>query len=198
MDPRRLLPSLAIATAFCLVLTAALVALRGSSGEPSDPGSAGAGAAAAPRTDATASAGPGSTAVRILAEWDDARSRAWARGDPSGLRTLYAPGSRTGALDAARLRRWTSRGLRVTGLRTQVLSLEVTARGHGRLDLVVTDRLVGGRAVGADSVIPLPVDRASTREVRLRRTKQGWVMVEARDQDRAAARTSETSSSSKS
>ena len=134
----------------------------------------------------------------VLAEWDRRRAAAWAEGDVEALRELYVDGSRTGAADARLLRHYRTRGLAVTGLTTQVLALDVVERTPSRLVLVVTDRVVGGRAVGGGTPVALPADRASTRRVVLRRDGGRWRVVEARDQPSAAARTLRTSSSSKS
>lgn len=189
MDPRRLLPALAAVAALCLVATV-IVGL----GRHWDP--AGDVSAMDERTPSSPRPGP----AAVLAAWDERRSAAWAAGDVAGLRDLYAVGSRTGGIDARLLRRYVDRGLRVTGLRTQVLSLRVLDRGAGRLRLLVTDRLVGGVAVGhgAPVPLPLPADRASTRRIDLVEVGEQWVVAEVRDQASAAASTSRTSSSSKS
>ena len=90
----------------------------------------------------------------------------------------------------------------MAGLRTQVLALDVVERSRGRLVLLVTDRVVGGRAVGGAAPVALPADRASTRRIVLvrpvRESGRAWLVAEARDQASAAASTSRTSSSSKS
>ncbi len=184
MDPRRLLPALAAVAAVCVVLTVAATVWRGS--RPSTPDD--------PSPLVPVASGPAS----ILADWDRRRSAAWADGDPAALRGLYAAGSRAGAADVRLLRRYVDRGLRVTGLRTQVLALRVLARDDRRLRLVVTDRVVGGRAGGHGQVVKLPVDRASTRRIDLVRVGEEWLVDEVRDQASAAASTSRTSSSSKS
>ena len=189
MDPRRLLPALGAVAAACLVATLVVTVAR--PGERADGASRPAAAAKVP---------PGPAA--ILATWDRERSSAWAEGDAEALRRLYADGSRTGTADLRLLRHYLDRGLTVEGLRTQVLALRVVARSTSRLVLVVTDRVVGGRAVGrgASSPIALPADRASTRRIVLVRggEGEGWLVAEARDQASAAASTSRTSSSSKS
>ena len=134
----------------------------------------------------------------ILGEWDARRAAAWAEGDIGALRDLYSDGSRAGAGDIRLLRRYVDRGLRVTGLSTQVLSLSVLSRDDRSLRLVVTDRLVGGRASGGGETMRLPADRASTRRIDLVRVGEEWLVDEVRDQASAAASTSRTSSSSKS
>jgi hypothetical protein len=177
-----------LAAVACACLVATLVVALTRPGERT--------ATARPPLDGEASTSP----AAILADWDRRRASAWAEGDAGSLRRLYADGSRTGAADVRLLRHYLRRGLAVEGLRTQVLALRVVERSPSRLVVVVTDRLVGGRAVGrsASSPIALPADRASTRRVVLVREGGRWVVVEARDQASAAASTSRTSSSSKS
>lgn len=192
MDPRRLLPALTALACACVVAT--LVVTLGRLGDRPE---------RERRTDPAPAASPVATGpAGILAAWDERRAAAWAEGDPDALRTLYAAGSRTGAADVRLLRHYLRRGLRVEGLRTQVLALEVVGRASGRLVLVVTDRVVGGRAVGGAVPVALPADRASTRRIVLVRQGDGsgevWRVVEARDQASPAASTSRTSSSSKS
>jgi hypothetical protein len=189
VDPRRLLPALAAVACACVVATlvVTLVPWReapSGSRQPSVPAS-------------SVSASPAGPAV-VLAEWDEHRAAAWASGDDDALAGLYVDGSRTGAADVRLLRHYRSRGLTVTGLTTQVLALDVVATTPNRLVLVVTDRVVGGRAVGGSAPVALPADRASTRRVELRREGGRWRVVEARDQASAAASTLVTSSSSKS
>ncbi|WP_133241233.1 hypothetical protein [Nocardioides gansuensis] len=163
MDPRRLLPVLAFVAVISVVacLTAVLVSRD--------------------RPAATAASPPGPSPRVVLARWDARRSAAWAAGDIAALRRLYAPGSEAGRADARMLRSYAARGLRVEGLTTQVLSLRVASRTDTRLSLVVTDRVAGGEAVGAAGSTPLPVDRATTREVELRLVEGEWVVAEARD-----------------
>jgi hypothetical protein len=115
----------------------------------------------------------------VLARWDRARSGAWARGSPVALRRLYLPGAGAGRRDVRLLQRYADRGLRVEGLRTQVLSWEVLARRSDRLVLRVTDRLVGGVAVrprGATRA-RLPADRPTERQLTLVRRGGRWVMA---------------------
>ena len=191
MDPRRLLPALAAVACACVVATLVVTLVpshvRSRDVRPTGPGP----------VSATPDATPPDAAA-VLAGWDERRAAAWAAGDVEELSQLYADGSRTGAADVRRLRHYRSRGLRVTGLTTQVLALDVVHEARSRLLLVVTDRVVGGRAVGGSTPVALPADRASTRRVVLARERGRWVVVEARDQASAAASTLPTSSSSKS
>ncbi len=187
MDPRRLLPVLAAVACACVVATLIVTLARpdpeGSRRESSGPVAPDAG-----------QRGPAS----ILADWDAQRARAWAEGDVEALEALYVDGSRSGSADVGLLRDYRRRGLTVEALTTQVLALHVVERSAERLVLLVTDRVVGGRAVGGATPVALPADRASTRRVVLVRAGERWRVAEARDQASAAASTSRTSSSSKS
>ena len=194
MDPRRLLPALAAVACACVVATlvVTLVPGRDASREVGRP------AAPSPASSASSPSGRRPGPAAVLAEWDAARAAAWASGDVDALSGLYVDGSRAGAAVVRLLRHYRSRGLTVDGLTSQVLALDVVSRTPSRLVLMVTDRVVGGTAVGGSTPVVLPADRASTRRVELRRTGRRWQVVEAVDQASAAASTLWTSSSSKS
>ncbi|NYD42204.1 hypothetical protein [Nocardioides panaciterrulae] len=134
-------------------------------------------------------------ATAALHAWDRRRARAWARGDVAGLRALYVAGSRAGAHDAAMLRAWVRRGLRVRGMETQLLRVRVRGHAADRLALMVTDRLTGAVAVGGGrggaspsrggpgpppAPMPLPVDAPSTRRVVLVRQAGAWRVASVR------------------
>jgi hypothetical protein len=121
---------------------------------------------------ASAPAGPPS--VEILRTWDARRAQAWARGDARLLRALYTPGSVAGRRDLAMLRAWAASGLVVQQLRTQLLSVRELSHRQSARTLLVTDRLVGGVAVGAGVRRPLPQDGATTRTIRLLRRAGEW------------------------
>ena len=116
----------------------------------------------------------------VLHAWDERRAAAWADGDVAGLRALYTDGSVAGRRDAAMLRAWSARGLRVDGLRTQLLRVEVRVGTPGRLVLAVTDRVVGGVAggVAGGGAVPagvaLPRDAPTRHVVTLRRVAGEW------------------------
>jgi hypothetical protein len=193
VDPRRLLPALtAVACALVVAMLVVVVARPDPAPRPrlAGPASTSSDAPSAP----PARSGP----AAVLAAWDERRSAAWAEGDAGALARLYADGSGAGAADVRLLRDYARRGLRVRGMATQVLALHVAARSPGRLELVVTDRVVGAEAVGSGAPVSLPVDRSSTRRVVLVREGARWVVEEVRDQESAADSTSRTSSSSKS
>jgi hypothetical protein len=114
-------------------------------------------------------------AVDVLHDWDRARARAYASRDLGALRALYVAGSSAGTADVAILRSYLRRGLRVEGMRMQLIGLEVLRPGPGRLRLRVTDRLHGAVAVDASGTrVPLPRDQASTRIITLRRVADSW------------------------
>jgi hypothetical protein len=191
VDPRRLLPALT-AAACALVVAVLVVVVARPDPAPRPAGPAG----PAGRTPAGQPDVPGPAAV--LAAWDERRSAAWAGGDAQALRGLYVDGSGAGAADVRLLRDYRRRGLRVEGMTTQVLAVRVAHRSTDRLEVVVTDRVVGARAVGSGAPVALPVGRPSTRRVVLVREGGTWLVAEVRGQDSAAASTSWTSSSSKS
>ncbi len=110
----------------------------------------------------------------ILHAWDGRRAEAWAAGDVAGLRSLYTTGSVAGHRDAARLRAWSERGLRVRGLRMQLLRVDVRARTPRRLVLDVIDRVAGGVAVPGR--VALPRDAATRHLVTLRRVAGEWLV----------------------
>lgn len=182
MDPRRLLPYLLGLTACVVLATVGLVLVSQRSSPPAETSA-----------DAPAS-GPGD----VLAAWDTRRSLAWADGDVAALRKLYVAGSQTGREDARMLAAYAERGLRVVGLATQVLSLEVIDETADELVVRVTDRVVGGVVTGEAGRTPLPRDRPTTRTLALRRVAGVWLMATVRDQDSAADSTSRTSTSWKS
>ena len=124
----------------------------------------------------------------VLRGWDLARSQAFGEGDVAALRRLYVEGSAAGTSDARLLQAYLRRGLRVEGMRMQLLALEVLRQEPRRLLLLVTDRLVGAVAVGQGTRTPLPQDQASTRVVDLRREDGTWRVASVRSAPRQAAR----------
>lgn len=119
-------------------------------------------------------------ALTVLREWDARRAEAYAAADVTALYQLYAEGSVAGANDTAMLRRYAARGLRVTGIRTQLLAADVQRFSATSVRLKVTDRMVGARAVGPYETVDLPRDRASTRTISFVRRDDSWVVDEVR------------------
>jgi hypothetical protein len=123
--------------------------------------------------------GPPANASAVLHDWDHRRAAVWAAGEPRALHSLYVPGSAAGRADAAMLRAWHDRGLRVEGMRMQLFDLDIRRASAARLDLVVTDRLTGAVAVGPGVRRPLPRDGATTRRVVLVRDGAVWRVAQA-------------------
>lgn len=121
--------------------------------------------------------------LAVLRDWDRARARAWADGDVAALRALYVRGSAAGARDAAMLRAWLRRGLRVDDMTMQVLAVELRRRTDRRIVVVVTDRLAGAVGVrpGTGEMVALPRDGPSTRRLVFARVGQRWLLASARE-----------------
>ena len=162
---RRRLP---LVLAGLLVLTVAVVAvLAGASLVRREP--------ARPGTVAVAAEPVGSRALRVLHGWDRRRARAWARGSVRLLRSLYDGRSEAAVADCAMLAAYRARGLRVTGMRRQTLSVRELQATSRRLTLRVTDRLVSAVAVGEETREPLPRQGFESQTLTFRRTPRGWI-----------------------
>lgn len=164
MNARRL----ALALCCALVVGVGVAVLRGES--PPEP---------AP-VDRVRAVGATVAAIDVLRAWDARRAEAWATGDPQALRRLYTPGSRTGRRDRAALAAYADRGLRVTGVRMQLLAVDVLRVTGHRVTLRVTDRLSRAVARGPGGAVVLPRDRPSTWRVRLSRRAGEWRVAEVR------------------
>lgn len=118
-------------------------------------------------------------AAAVVRAWDAARAAAWSAGDATALRRLYAPGSAAGRADVVMLRAWRARGLRLRGLTTQLLAVEVVRRLRDGWVLRVTDRVVGGTVerdtlVGGTRRERLHPGAPATRQVLLVRSRGRW------------------------
>jgi len=116
----------------------------------------------------------------VLHDWDRRRAAAWAAGDVAALQALYLPSSSAASADVALLRRYLSHGVRVRGMRMQVLRARVVASTPSVVEVEVTDRLAAGVAVRVDDprvARRLPADGASTHMVRLRRVRGRWLVA---------------------
>ncbi len=119
-------------------------------------------------------------ALDVLRGWDERRSRAWAGGDVAALERLYAPGSRSGRRDAAALAAYADRGLRVTGVRMQLLAVELVSWENDAMVLLVTDRMTRAVARGGGRPVVLPRDEPSSWRMSLRRASGEWRVAEVR------------------
>jgi hypothetical protein len=136
-------------------------------------------------------------ALAVLGAWDVRRAAAWAAGDEAALAALYTDGSAAGRRDRAMLGRYGARGLRVRGMRMQVLAGKVRSRTAGRIVLMVTDRLAHAVAVRRGTRVVLPRDRATRRTIVLRRVAGEWRVAQVWAQASPVARTAVTSRSRK-
>jgi len=120
--------------------------------------------------------------VRTLAGWDRRRAAAWRLGSTRRLADLYVAGSVAGTRDVTSLRGYLRRGYRVSGMRMQLLQVDVLARAPDRWRLAVTDRLVGAGAVRDGRRTALPGDGATRHLVTLMRGGDGrWRVAEVAD-----------------
>jgi hypothetical protein len=106
---------------------------------------------------------------------DQARSAAFARGDPAGLRAVYAPGAPALERDQQVLARLTGAGLRAKGLRLAATSVTTADRSGDRVRLSVTDMMPPYRLVDTGGAV---VAERPGRGVR------SWSVVLARAGDR--------------
>ncbi|MFC4786306.1 hypothetical protein ACT8ZV_17645 [Nocardioides sp. MAHUQ-72] len=169
MDTSRLLPRTLLAVLVLAAVVTAAAVLTGLARERLSP--------AHPVVAPAATRAP----AAALRAWDVRRARAWARGDVAALRDLYVPGSAAGRRDVAMLESWNDRGLRVRGMRMQLLAVDVRERGPERLEVEVTDRLANAVAVGAGRRVGLPRDEPSSRTVVLVRAAGEWRVAAVRE-----------------
>jgi len=165
---RLLLLSLLLVLAGALVLGAAVVAR---------PDPTGASRSTGPGTPSPRSAGAEITTdwFDVLAGLDASRAEAFRAGDPATLTEVYTGGSDALAADRRLLRRYARRGLRVHGLRMEVVDLRLVGHTPGRATLRVRDRVGAGHVVDAEGRrTRLPADGFSEHRIVLVRTDTGW------------------------
>lgn len=126
--------------------------------------------------------------LQVLHEWDAARAVAWEQADPVALAGLYLPGSATGAQDVAALNRYAARGVRLRGIRMQVLSARIVVKRAARMRLVVVERFAGAQAETSRGVRALPAGRPVRRVIDLRRSAGRWLVAAVRSLPREAPR----------
>jgi eukaryotic-like serine/threonine-protein kinase len=115
--------------------------------------------------------------LRVL---DQARSAAFARGDPAGLRAVYAPGAPALGRDQQVLARLTDAGLRAAGLRLAATSVTTADRSPDRVRLSVTDVMPPYRLVdtGGAVVAERPGRGARSWNVVLARAGERWLVYD--------------------
>jgi hypothetical protein len=110
-----------------------------------------------------------------LAGLDRARAEAFAQADAGLLDAVYVRGSPAARADAAVIRAYAGRDVRVEGAVLEVLSCRVVRSTPDAAELDVVDRLGAARAVWADGrTRDLPNDLPTRRTVSLVRTADGW------------------------
>lgn len=134
-----------------LAATAMLLhACAGGSDSPADPDEPVAARAVAPSaSDASPGTSPGAGdpaagrvhALAVVRGWDAARARALAARDAGALRSLYAPGSGLAAQDLRLLGAYTRRGIRLTDVRHQTVSVDVRVARPRVVEVAVVERL---------------------------------------------------------
>jgi hypothetical protein len=111
----------------------------------------------------------------VLRVLDRRRDRAFATAQPRLLGGVYLEGSPARAVDAATIRSYARRGLRIADLRVRLLSLGASTHGPGDVRLSVIDRIVRAVAVDVEHWHrPLPRDRPTAHRLILERTRNGW------------------------
>lgn len=122
-------------------------------------------------------------AVRVLSEWDARRSAALAVGDAAALRRLYVRDSPLARADVRMLRRYQQRGVRLTSVSQQVVSVQVRVSSARAVEVGVVERLavahVRTQGPGAE-LRPLATTRYARRELRFVRSADGWRLSSAR------------------
>jgi hypothetical protein len=136
-------------------------------------------ASPAPEPPATSAPPPVPAAGRwaeALAGLDRTRSKAFAAGDPAGLRAVYAPGSPALARDTRVLRRLADAGLRAEHLRLTATAVRPVGRSDGRVRLAVTDLMPPYRLVDAAGTVVARRDGRGPRSwtVELAAVGPGW------------------------
>lgn len=119
--------------------------------------------------------------LAVLHDWDARRAAAWSAGDTAALARLYTARSTAGRADVTLLHRYAARGLRVRGMRMQLLGARVLTVRPRVIVLEVVDRLddaVVVRAGDPGVTRRLPVDAATTHRLELRRVDGLWRMAD--------------------
>jgi len=127
-------------------------------------------------------------ALVVLRSWDSQRAAAYSSANAGALSRLYVPGSVAGANDVRMLRQYAKRGWRVTGMRIQILGIDLVDHSDNSLSLVVTERLAQATARATRSQVirgdlarksvVLPRAQTTVHRVELRRSAGSWLVNE--------------------
>lgn len=113
-------------------------------------------------------------ALAVLRRWDTRREQAWRNRDAEALAVLYVPGSEAARSDLRLLRSYTSRGLVVRRMQTQLLAIEVLRRSPTAIRVRVLDRVAGGEVTAGDRRMSLRGTRPVAHTIDLRRVGGRW------------------------
>jgi len=147
---------------------------------PSRPATTATPAPVAPAVPTPSVTSPTTDWASTLRALDQARSAAFARGDPAGLRAVYAPGAPALERDQQVLARLTGAGLRAAGLRLAATSVTTAGRSPDRVRLSVTDVMPPYRLVdnGGAVVAERPGRGARSWNVVLARAGDRWLVYD--------------------
>lgn len=121
-------------------------------------------------------------ALRVLRQWDDARAVALAGGHRRALVRLYAPRSRLARADSRLLAHYASRGLQLTAVQHQTVSVDVTVSRPRVVELTVVERLAVVRVTDRHGQErPLAASQFARHLLRFERLGGVWRLRSARD-----------------
>lgn len=125
--------------------------------------------------------GPGDTAPEclLLGRLDAERAWAFVTADEARLDAVYSSDALRDR-DAAVLRDYNARALRLEGMVQLRSSCRLVERAPARIVLDVVDRLGPTRAVAAGAGQALPADEPTRRVVILEDTRSGWRVAASR------------------
>lgn len=162
----------------CAFAVAATAVAIGACSDPSQPG--------LPTTSAPMISTPAAEPAlasrweRVLNQLDSARQAAYRAGDPALLADVYLPGSAVLRRDRRTLMAYQRRGVRLSGVRLEIHSVDVRQRDGRSVRLRVVDQLARPTAHTAVGPILLPQDLPTRRVVVLDRVAGGWRIAAAR------------------
>ena len=147
---------------------------------PSRPATTATPAPVAPAVPTPSVTSPTTDWASTLRALDQARSAAFARGDPAGLRAVYAPGAPALERDQQVLARLTGAGLRAAGLRLAATSVTTADRSPDRVRLSVTDVMPPYRLVDTSGAVVAerPGRGARSWNVVLARAGDRWLVYD--------------------
>jgi len=123
---------------------------------------------------------PASRWERVLTRLDGTREAAYRTGDPALLRHVYLSGSPVLRRDRRLLAAYEGRGVRVGGVRLELLQVRLHDRDRRVVRLRVVDRLARPVAHTAAGEVALPQDLPTRRAITLVASDDGWRIAAVR------------------